>query len=283
LRIIPPLQSRRRIYRVVPMMTEKTSGSPQSSILRGIRLCAILLGACASLLSLCALVGLGGVLAGLGGRMDDLSSKVGALETRLEARLEARIDQEGESLGSGLSRSVSGLSGRLSELSRLVAGLGREAGRGAIATPLPEDEAKTESRPARASEDGAYALSMEEADLAFAEGRFADAAARYSAILEWSPEEKAPRVKRAISLYRANPSDSSSYGIIERDLRAASLEEGEGAEALEVLALVSAEKQDWSMASKYFARLIELRPQDEALREEERQCARYADEGAGSR
>jgi len=236
-------------------------------------LCATLLAACLSMLSLRSLFELVSTFGGLGGRMDDLGSSILGLE------------KGAASTDSRLSRSFSGLEGRLSELSRRIEGLRREAGSRETSEIPSCAEAATgsaESAALRATRDGAFALTLEEADRAFAEGRFADAAARYGAIVAWAPDEVAPRVKRAISLYRANPADSSSYGLIMRDLQAASSAGEGGEEALEVLALVSVERQDWPKASECFDRLIALRPKDEKFQEEARECARCAEESAGT-
>jgi hypothetical protein len=235
-----------------------------------------------------SLVDLGEIFPRLGERIDDFGARLGALESRIE-RGEA-------SLGSRLSLSASGLEGRLSELSRRMELVRREAqsrdeeSREAAVHKDAEVPAKAggevgaiPERPEnRATSDGTFDRILEEAEKAYSESRFVDAAAKYGAILRWAPDETEPRLKRAISLYRANPADSSSYGLIERELRDLMRAGGYGncEDALEILALLSIERQDWEKASGYFDRLIELRPEDAGLRGEAQECARYAEEGA---
>jgi tetratricopeptide (TPR) repeat protein len=238
-----------------------------------VRRAALALGACAILVAAySATASLGQVL--------DLASSLVVLDRRLgdfdsslrgQAKGIAGIGREVESLETSLSKSISGRDELLSDISQKIDRIGRES-----ALPMSDATVKDGRAESAILKDIALARSLVEADRCFAAGRFADAAARYSAVIEAVPGDARLRQRRAISLYRANPADSACYSLIEGDLRDPAA--GENALALEVLALIAIERQRWRQALEYFGRLIELRPRDAKVLKEAGECALYVGE-----
>jgi Flp pilus assembly protein TadD len=121
------------------------------------------------------------------------------------------------------------------------------------------------------SRDVALARRLEEAERLYAAGRWAEAEARYAAVLDAVPGDPRIRLKRALALFRSNPADSSAYGFVEEELSSDAV--AKGPEVLESLALVAVERQDWAEALGRFDRLFELRPDATASLRAAGECA----------
>jgi|GEM_PF-5318947 len=231
----------------------------------------------------------------LGVRLDGLDVRARAIEASVRSQTESLAAAVGES-ASALGRAIaaeasssradararadraSALRSRsearnvdlLSEISRGVEGLGRRREPRVLGDVLIEEGGRGAER---LSQDLPLARAYEEAELAYDEGRYAAAASRYVALSEAVPGDRSIRRKLAIALFRANPADSSSYGFIRDTLGAG--EAGDD-EALEVLASLSVERQDWPEALGYYDRLVERRPGDPRILKEAGDCALYA-------
>jgi tetratricopeptide (TPR) repeat protein len=235
-------------------------------------LCAMLLAVYASTVSLQGrIVALGDSLRGEAAALCSLIDGLERTVAREGASSRAGMRLEARSLDARLSRSLANVNELWSDLSRRIDRVGCEAD-----ARRPDAIAADGRVEGLLKRDADLARSLEEADRSLAAGRFADAAARYGAIVEWAPEDRDLRLKRAISLYRANPADSSSLNLVERDLQTVLASEGENAKALEILALVSTERQEWTRALGYFDRLVELDPHDAKSLREAGECALYA-------
>ncbi len=191
----------------------------------------------------------------LGGLRDELGSlSAYAAESRgLEA---SALDRLGKSLEAEYAasraysdRSLAALSSRISTLSERIAAVSRGIGEGRSGGGDRSFDAAMDSRIRRADE-------------AYRAGGYSEAAADYAALLALAPEEELFLERRAVSLYRSNPADSGNYGSIERDLKALISRGSGGPEALEVLALISIERGEWSQAIEGYAVLLRARPDD---------------------
>jgi tetratricopeptide (TPR) repeat protein len=205
------------------------------------------------------------------------SKALGLLTERSGAAIEAAIAEEGRAgrselrrqagrVETELARAIERRDELLSELSLRIDRLDRGDALSMVGAVVKEG--RSESLLLR---DISLARAMEEAERFYASGRYAEAAARYAAVLDAAPGDALLRRKRAVSLFRANPADSSIYGFIEGELGTESL--GDGVDAIGVLASISAERQDWPKALGYFDRLIKLRPKDSGALKDAGECA----------
>jgi tetratricopeptide (TPR) repeat protein len=258
-----------------------------SAIAAGVA-CALVLAAYGAAISLRRLSEISASLASLGERTDALAAALREESALVAGRMdgiERAIAKEGASNRAGLrsevkgldarfSQSLSGVDDLLSDMSLSIDRVGRE-----VAVRSPEAIVGEPGGEAAVADDAGPSSSLDEADQSFSAGRFAEAAAMYGAALKRAPGDANIRLKRAISLYRANPADSSKYSLIEKDLQAVLSGEAGNAQALNVLAMLSIERQSWDKALEYFDRLIELSPNDATILKEAGECALYAGEG----
>jgi tetratricopeptide (TPR) repeat protein len=266
-------------------------GSMPGTAINALAAGAILVAACSSTASLLKAFEAASRLELLDGKLIDLdaslrleSSALAGRITNLESALGKSIAAEGRSSRAGtrreaalveerLSRAIKGRDELLSGLSLKIDSLDRAPELSRLDTFVKEG--RSESVLMR---DIALARMLEEADRCFVSGRYSDAAERYAAVIEMIPGDARLRQRRAISLFRANPADSSVYDLVEGELRDSAA--GESAESLEALALISVERRRWTKALEYFDRLIERRPEDAKILKEAGECALFANEGA---
>jgi tetratricopeptide (TPR) repeat protein len=116
----------------------------------------------------------------------------------------------------------------------------------------------------------------------FRDGRYAQAAAHFSAILDRRPEDTTARHYYAVSLYRANPAASRRYAQIERHLLCVVAEQPDNWEAQEVLGLVLMESGRWAEALERLRRALALRPEDLDDLRMAGLCALYAGDPAAA-
>ena len=226
----------------------------------------------------------------LDGRLDDFNASLRAESASVSGRigelstaLEKTIAEEGASGRAGvrrqaalvearLSRALEGRDELLSELSLKIDRLRREPELSKIDAVVKED--RSESLLMR---DISLARALEEAERCFAAGRYADAASRYAVVADALPGDLRLRQRRAVSLFRANPADSSNYGLIEGELRNPAA--GGSPEALDALASIAIERQEWSNALDSLDRLIAIEPGNAKVLKKAGDCALYAGEG----
>jgi tetratricopeptide (TPR) repeat protein len=225
-------------------------------------------------------------LHGLSEAVDKLDERIGlAVESQrrdaelLSRRLDALDRRVGEEASAGrmgvkselrkfdakVSESLSSVQGRLDTMSEKL------------------DQPPSESAPAAGAERASLLHELDlglrkqelEADALFEEGRYAEAAGKFSTVVESQPANMDARLKRAVSQYRANPGDTFAYPRIEGDLRSSMENRGEDPMGLEVLALIAIERRAWPEASAYFRRLVAMAPRDASYLKEAGQCSMY--------
>jgi hypothetical protein len=208
------------------------------------------------------------------------AKELALLARRLESALEETVAEEGRTGRAELRSRAQAAESRLrlaierrdELLSELALKLDRP-GRGDA--PALSDMGAREGLSAEVlARDISLARTLEAAERLYSGGQYAEAAARFASVLDSAPGDARLRRKRAVCLFRANPADSAAYGLIERELG----DEGaRGApDALEVLAAIAIERQDWPRALSLLDRLIAQRPADAALLEKAGDCALYS-------
>lgn len=207
----------------------------------------------------------------LDGSIGNLGSKLGEAIAAEGASDREAARAQAESLRSAMSRAAEGRDGLLSGISLKLDRLGEKERPSGFAGAIGDRSEELLRK------DVSLARCLEDAERCFASGRYADAAARYSAVLASVPGEPRIRARRALSLFRANPGDSSAYGFIESELAGPS--SAEGAESLDALASISIERQDWGKALGYLDRLMPLEPRDAGMLKKAGECALYAGDG----
>jgi tetratricopeptide (TPR) repeat protein len=251
--------------------------------------CVFFGAASSSVASLFTTIAIASRLELLDGRLSDLDASLRAESAVVSERIEEfaktlgrDIAEEGASGRAGLSRRAAlvearlsrALEGRdalLSEISLKIDRLGREPELSRIDAVVKDGRSE-----GMLMRDISLARALEEAERCFAAGRYADAAARYAVVAEALPGDPRLRQRRAVSMFRANPADSSNYGFIEGELRNPAA--GESAEALDVLASIAIERQEWAKALDYLDTLIGIEPRNAKVLKEAGDCASYAGE-----
>jgi hypothetical protein len=209
-----------------------------------------------------------------------MASRLDAIEkdvTDEGSKSRARVKSEIRYLDEHFSRSISEVDGLLSGMSRRMDVFAAREPPSVVAGAGSPEADELESI---ALGDSKLAGIMAEADRRFAAKDFSGAAERYAVLLKDFPANKEIRRRRAVSLYRSNPADSSKYGLVERDLAAVMAGGPDDAQSIDVLAMISVERQEWDKSLGYFDRLIALFPGDPELLKQAGECAIYAGDKA---
>jgi tetratricopeptide (TPR) repeat protein len=154
-----------------------------------------------------------------------------------------------------------------SSVGRRLAGISDQVGKiSAVTTARRNEVAVTDTGSPVAFVDTELDSAIRAADAAYRAGRYEEASKAYAALARTLPGEKHFTIKRALSLYKANPADRGNYAAIERDLASVLLDDINGGEftreALETLAHISIERGDFYTAHGYFSKLVALDPSD---------------------
>jgi tetratricopeptide (TPR) repeat protein len=123
---------------------------------------------------------------------------------------------------------------------------------------------------------------LRKAEDAYSAHKYKEAAELYSSLCRFMPGESGFLAKRALALYRANPAETQSYSVIERDLKLAQINRPGDPEVCETLANIAMERGDFASAQAYFAQLAELHPADVDLLVDACECALLAGDRAGA-
>ena len=181
--------------------------------------------------------------------------------------------------GVDVSRMGSRLSGRLDEMAERMELVMRESQSLSSVQERPDagqDLTKGQVVTAFHEMDtNMHALELE-ANALFERGQFKEASSKFALVLEKQPANMDLRLKRAASMFHANPSDTFGYSTIERDLKSALETRGENPIALEVLGLLATECREWSKASAYFRRLLAIAPHNVSYLKEAAESSLHA-------
>ncbi len=101
---------------------------------------------------------------------------------------------------------------------------------------------------------------MKEGMALYESRRYGQAQKSFMAVIESQADNVNARLYYAASLYRANPSDTASYPLIEKNLRLVMNIDAENPLALETLAMVEIERQKWAVALGHLRLLVALQP-----------------------
>jgi len=212
----------------------------------------------------------------------NMITELQALSVQIKA-IEDELHRESESQKTNLEASLSSVGRRLAGLSDQVGKIKNEApaqqsdvsvGKNAAALLYTESSASV----APVELD----TSIQAAAAAYREGRYIEASKAYTLLARSMPGETEFTLKRALSLYKANPADSTNYTAIERDLKKLVANGVGDAEALETLANIAMERGDFASAQAYFAQLADLHPADVDLLVDACECALLAGDRAGA-
>jgi predicted Zn-dependent protease len=94
----------------------------------------------------------------------------------------------------------------------------------------------------------------------FESGKYAQAREIFRSALAERPADSTARLYYAVSAFRANPADATSFAQVERNLRSVLGGDKENVLALETLALIEVEQRKWAAARENLDKLIALRP-----------------------
>lgn len=193
----------------------------------------------------------------------------------------ARHAAQGEAsrLGSRLSSSLSTVRAKLDEMAKQFRTQTAEAATPPEASTVPptaEPAVTVTAAPAPVSEaalkesvlsskDLQAISQLREGKLLFESAKYEQAQKLLHEALLLQPDNTDAMLYYAASLYRTNPSDSSAYSIIEKNLRVTISRDGDSPLALETLAMVAMERQNWPDAMDYLRRLITVRPENAAF------------------
>ena len=103
---------------------------------------------------------------------------------------------------------------------------------------------------------------MKEGMSLFESGKYAQARESFRSALVEHPTDPAARLYYAVSAFRANPADVTSFGPVERNLRSVLGSDKENVLALETLAMIEVEQAKWTAALDTLDKLISLSPND---------------------
>ncbi len=191
------------------------------------------------------------------------------------AGVESKIGTVSGNLAPHLLSLSSGMEGIKNGVDSLTASAAVSAADGNIAA-LPTAAGKEDQRLP------AHMRAADSARAAYAAGHFADAEREYGLLAVQYPEETAYLLGHALSLYRLNPADSRSQAVIIRELSTVIDANPENAEALEVMGLVRADRQEWLKALECFSQLCKVRPGDAAAFRNAAECAYYSGDAASA-
>jgi tetratricopeptide (TPR) repeat protein len=197
------------------------------------------------------------------GMQDEIAAarrRTGGDVSRVGSRLSGRLDEMGQRMEDIAAATSVEVRGKLDTMSERM-----DWASAPTSTTRPEETALHEV------DAGLHALEVQ-ADALFDKGRYREASAKFSLILEKQPANTDLRLKRAVGMFRANPGDTFGYATIERDLKSALEIKGENAAALETLALLAAERREWLKTSAYFRRLLAVEPRNGNYLREAAEC-----------
>ena len=201
-------------------------------------------------------------------RISELSIKTQAADdalllglSDLSKNMENEITVVRRRMGSDVSRMGNRLSGRLDDMAERME-LAMRGSQSPISVQGSSEPGPTTGSlgPALYEIDTSLQALRVEADTLFEKGRYKEACGKFTLILDRQPADTDLRLKRAVSMFRANPSDTFGYSIIERELKSLLEIQGEIPMALEALGLLATERHQWSESSLYFRRLLAIAP-----------------------
>ena len=151
----------------------------------------------------------------------------------------------------------------------------RTASAATTATELNASAATTASvSPAAPTEqDLSAARRMKEGLALYESRRYGQAQKSFLAAIESQADNVDARLYYAASLYRANPSDTANYPLIEKNLRQVMNTDAENPLALETVAMVEIERQKWTDALVHLRLLAALQPGNAAILKTAGYCA----------
>lgn len=119
---------------------------------------------------------------------------------------------------------------------------------------------KSPAEPQQVDQDLDMQHRMKEGMSVFESGKYLQAREVFRSALAEHPTDSAARLYYAVSAFRANPADATSFALVERNLRSVLSSDNENLLALETLAMIEAEQRKWPAALENLGKLIALRP-----------------------
>ncbi len=208
-------------------------------------------------------------------RIDGLSRDVKDLSRGMRKELASTR----RSAAGDVSRMGRGLSGRLDAMTRqmkdLAASPRQEPPQPAVeeSPPVAASAPAVPPEPAPIDQDLSFLHRMKSGTALFESGKYQQSREVFRSALAQRPSDPAARLYFALSMFRANPGDATSYPQVERNLRSVLSSDAGNQLALETLAMVEMEQKKWPAALENLARLLTVQPDDPRLLKMAGDCA----------